>query len=218
MIGHRQRLLQKFLEHSASFEPVDLIELCLFITNSRKNTRIIARQLLQKYKLISSIAAADLKDLRKIEGIGEFSALFLKALFKICETMLQERIIKQPFEIENLTKYILLLTQEKNYEILYIAMLDIHNRVMQIETIAEGENASVQVNLNKLTRLILNAEPNSIILIHNHPSGNIQPSNDDIETTKKIKRILTLFNISIYDSLIINFKGDIFSMSQRNLI
>lgn len=218
MKGHRQRLIEKFLQNSDSFEAVDLLELILFATNSRKNTRPIARLLMNQYKKLCTIAAAPVNELKQIEGLGEFSIIFLQTVLKMCEIMAKERVEKQKISNDLLIDYIRLMTQNKSFEIIYVAMLNVHNRVTSVEEVARGDNAYVNINIKHIVRLILNKDPVSVILIHNHPGGNVMPSNDDIENSKNIKRILANFNISLNDSLIVTPCGQSFSLLNARLI
>jgi DNA repair protein RadC len=215
--GHRLRLLQKFVNNPSSFEPVDILELVLFVTNSRRNTRDVARAILNRYKQICSIGSAEIQELTQIDGLGEFSAIFLKALFKLCDMIANEKVEHKPLSIEYLIDYIRLLTQNKSYEILFVAMVDIRNRVTSVEEVARGESTCVHINIKLLVKLILNKEPNGIIILHNHPSGDVTPSSNDIQNTKHLKRILAMFDIDIHDSIIVG-NDKYFSLSAAGLI
>jgi DNA repair protein RadC len=216
MTGHRKRLIDKINEIPLEYlDKVDILELILFLTNSRKNTRDIARNLLQKFHRIGAIAQSD--DLMEIDGVGEFSCAFMKCIFKICEYMLMEKVIDAPINMRNLIEYFQFMTKDKAHEVFYLVVLNVHNQVSSIEVVEEGCASHVSINIPKLIRMILNHNASGVILCHNHPGGSVHPSYSDIEITKNIKSILSKLHIKLVDSLIIT-NTSFFSFDESKLL
>ena len=216
MNGHRKRLIEKINEMPLEYlDKADILELILFVTNSRKNTRDIARQLLQKFHRIGAIAQSN--ELKEIDGIGDFSAAFIKCIFKICDYILIEKVIDAPINMRNLIEYFQFITKDKTHEVFYLVILNIHNQVSSIDIIEEGSASHVSINIQKLVRMSLNQNASGVIICHNHPGGNAHPSYSDIEITKNIKSILCKLHIKLVDSLIIT-NTSFFSFEESNLL
>ncbi len=90
-----------------------------------------------------------------------------------------------------------------NHEVFYVMMLNRANKVLSIQSISEGGLTGTVADPRKIFNAAIKAEAVSIILCHNHPSGNIHPSNVDIDLTKKLKEAGKFLDIVVFDHLII---------------
>ncbi len=88
-------------------------------------------------------------------------------------------------------------------EYFYVALLNVKNEILGISRIGEGTTQGVALNIKEIFQLALKSNATSIILSHNHPSGNLNPSNSDIQITKKIMRFANLIEIKVLDHIIL---------------
>ena len=146
-----------------------------------------------------------LTDLTRIKGIGPAKALSIIAAFEIgrrrnvCEVMSKQKITSSKDAFELLKSSI----GDIPYEEFWIILLNKANRVVKNCCISEGGVSGTVVDPKKIFKIALDNHASSIILGHNHPSGNIQPSEADTKITKKIKDAGFMLDIAVLDHLII---------------
>lgn len=102
------------------------------------------------------------------------------------------------------------------YESFYILLLQKNNKIKGFAKISQGGRDSTVVDVSIIAKYAVEALASGVILAHNHPSGNLQPSNADIEMTKKIKKALDFFDIQILDHIIIT-DNNYFSFADNGL-
>lgn len=104
---------------------------------------------------------------------------------------------------------------KSNIEILGLICLDNTNKVINYSNVSMGGIDTVKVDLAQLFKIILLSNSSSIIIAHNHPSGVLKITDNDIEMTKKIGTLCKIFNIKLIDSLILNKDGEILSIREK---
>jgi DNA repair protein RadC len=107
--------------------------------------------------------------------------------------------------------------RDLKHEEFWIVLLNRANKVTAIERISEGGLTGTVADPRRIFNNALKAEATSIILSHNHPSGNIQPSSMDIELTKKLKKAGEVLDISVYDHLIIG-ENNYYSFADEGML
>lgn len=103
-------------------------------------------------------------------------------------------------------------------EIFYVILVNRHNKVLGIQKVSEGGVAGTVVDPKIVLQAALLANASGLILAHNHPSGNMAPSSQDIEITKKLKQGAKFLDISVNDHLILVPDGDYFSFADNGLM
>lgn len=88
-------------------------------------------------------------------------------------------------------------------EIFTVALLDAQNRLIKVETVSHGTINEAHIYPREIVKLVLDNNANAVILAHNHPGGSQQPSNSDLEVTKKITSALKTINVSVIDHIIV---------------
>ena len=104
---------------------------------------------------------------------------------------------------------------KSNVEQAGLLCLDHSNKVINYSTIAIGTSENVNVSVGQIFRTALLSNADKIIIAHNHPSGILEITSDDLKLTQRIGKAASLFNISLIDSLIINATGDILSIREK---
>jgi len=123
---------------------------------------------------------------------------------------------------ENIFIHHLFTDQDNDKEKLYVIILNIKNRVIGYSLVSMGSLTASIVHPREVLKPAILASAASIIIIHNHPSGDPDPSNDDIEITNRIAKASSIMGINLLDHIILGFEADEFkgyySFKQKNLI
>ncbi len=146
-----------------------------------------------------------LEELKRIKGIGKVKAIQLKAMCELAIRMAKpadyRKIkIKSPYD---LAKILLLEMQNEKREVVKIVILNSRNEIIKIKDIALGGSNFVNLNIKDILSDPIKMQAPKIILVHNHPSGNSNPSKADIEFTKKVYKASEIFEIELLDHLVI---------------
>ena len=204
--GHRKRLKNRFLEEGLdSFEPHQVLELLLFFSIPRRDTNEIAHKLLKKFGSLSGVFEADIKELVKVEGIGENSAFLISMIPQLSRRYLNDKWRDKP-ELNSSSKageYAISLFAGRTYEVFYVICLDAQNRVNYAALVHEGTINEAPIYPRIIVETALRHKANSVILAHNHPGGSLNPSRGDIEATKVIKNALESISIKVVDHIIV---------------
>lgn len=154
-----------------------------------------------------------LNSLMQIKGIGRVKAIVLKAAFELANRI-DSCIIEKPFlSSSNLAgEYLVNVFRNEKQEKIKILCIDVKGQLERDATIAMGGINSATLNMSDVFRVPIECGCKNIIVSHNHPSGDLTPSKEDILTTENIKRIGKLFEIELLDHIIV---GDGRYMSLR---
>ncbi len=218
-LGHRQRLKEKLLKMPESLEKYEILEMLLFYSIPRKDVKPIAKELLHKFGSLHAILKADNKELTKVKNITPHSIALFKAVSLVIGTTLKEKITNKPV-LNNwldVIKYCHFELAQNSTEIFKIIYLNAKNQIMEEENIKEGGIDNIVISAREIAKSILEKNAKGVILVHNHPSGDISPSKEDIKFTKEMGEILQKLDIIIHDHIIIS-KSGYYSMKNMGII
>lgn len=219
-IGHRERIREKFASAGLdSFLDHETLELLLTYAVARKDTKPIAWALLKKFGSLAAVLDADPAQLTNVPGVGQNTARFLKLIRAVFKKYsfdeVKERVtIRTPQQVLDYCKASLAGRKEECLEVIY---LSVRNTVMSTQVVASGLIDRVAVSPRKIVECALAAKASAIILVHNHPSGDATPSQEDINFTQSVIRAAELFGISVHDHIIIG-KGAHYSLKANGKI
>lgn len=205
--GHRQRLRARYLQAgSDGMTDYDLLELLLTYAIARRDVKIPARTLLEKFKTLGRIFDAEHTQLSSISGIGENSALLFRIMRDLCvrylrEKMIGENVMDSPEAVEN---YARMKLGGYTREVMLIIYLNVQSCVIDSQIVSKGTVDCAVVYPREIVAEALAKKASGVILVHNHPSGNVTASDEDIEFTKKVKRSLNAVDILLLDHLIVS--------------
>jgi DNA repair protein RadC len=165
----------------------------------------IARSMLKTFTTLSDLGSRSVKEMCTIKGIGMAKAIGLSAAFELGRRYQQEEfnpshILHTPHDV---AKYFIPRMRGARTESFYIAMLNTANIVISIKKISEGSLNSSVVHPREVFRIAVIESAASIIALHNHPSGNTEPSKEDISLTKQIALAGSMMSIQLLDHIII---------------
>ena len=225
--GHRERIKEKFLKNGIDgFAEYEILELLLTYCIPRKDTKPIAKELLNKFKSLDNIFKADFDKLSAIDGLGKNSIVFLKLIGDLPSIIYKDElknkklVDKETLKILNkdiLLKYLRNKIGYEEIEKFYVLYLSSSNEVIKFEENSVGTLDRSSVYPREIYKKIINLNAKSIILAHNHPSDNITPSKCDIELTNEIAKGLKNFGALLIEHIIIT-KNSYFSFLEEGLI
>lgn len=219
-IGHRERLRKKFLEcGDGVFSDYELLELLLTISIPRRDVKPLAKDLIKKFSSFKNVINASPFELKEIKGIGENTI----ATFKIIQSAITKTLkdkVEEDSIISNwpeLINYCQANIGNKKTEEFHILYLNSKCHLIKDETHSTGTINTSSVYPREILKRVLEVGATSIIIVHNHPTGDTAPSNADINITKKIKEILKTIDVPLHDHLIVG-KGNCFSFKSFGLL
>ena len=225
--GHRERIKEKFLKNGIDgFAEYEILELLLTYCIPRKDTKPIAKELLNKFKSLDNIFKADFDKLSAINGLGKNSIVFLKLIGDLPSIIYKDElknkklVDKETLKISNkdiLLKYLRNKIGYEEIEKFYVLYLSSSNEVIEFEENSVGTLDRSSVYPREIYKKIINLNAKSVILAHNHPSDNITPSKCDIELTNEIAKGLKNFGALLIEHIIIT-KNSYFSFLEEGLI
>lgn len=199
----REKLL---LRGAQNLSDAELVAILLRTGKKGKSVIEIARELISSEGNLPMLATKTVDSLQKISGIGKDKAATLAAAFE-----LSRRILSQPKWFSNkkitspqdVAEIFIPILRDENKEKFIVVCLNSANKIIKHETISVGNLNSSVVHPREVFKVGIDNSSASIILIHNHPSGNPEPSNEDIRITKKIVETGKVMDIPVFDHLII---------------
>lgn len=225
--GHRERIKEKFLKNGIDgFAEYEILELLLTYCIPRKDTKPIAKELLNKFKSLDNVFKADFDKLSAIDGLGKNSIVFFKLIGDLPSIIYKDElknkklIDKETLKISNkdiLLKYLRNKIGYEEIEKFYVLYLSSSNEVIEFEENSVGTLDRSSVYPREIYKKIINLNAKSIILAHNHPSDNITPSKCDIELTNEIAKGLKNFGALLIEHIIVT-KNSYFSFLEEGLI
>ena len=225
--GHRERIKEKFLKNGIDgFAEYEILELLLTYCIPRKDTKPIAKDLLNKFKTLDNVFKADFDKLSVIDGLGNNSIAFLKLIGDLPSIIYKDElknkklVNKETLKISNKDILLNYLRNKIGYEEIekfYVIYLSSSNEVIEFEENSVGTLDRSSVYPREIYKKIINLNAKSVILAHNHPSDNITPSKSDIELTNEIAKGLKNFGALLIEHIIIT-KNSYFSFLEEGLI
>jgi DNA repair protein RadC len=218
--GHRKRLIEKVFKSGRSSSDVELLEAILFLIYPRKDVKNVAHAIWNRYKSFFSIMNASKVDIIKVPDVGVRTFQILSIIFTLFKRMCVEKLKENSISITNnyeLLDYCRVNLETVKKEMIIVLFLNAKNILIE-EKFFEGTINQVQMYPREIIALALELSALSIILIHNHPSGNPTPSEDDIHTTKNLKISCNSIGINLYEHIVVGRNGNYFSFKKNGLL
>ena len=213
----REKLL---LKGKSALSDAELIAILIGIGSPGVSAVDLAKQILIHYKNdLNELGRIGVTDLTQFKGIGEAKAITILAALELGRRRQVTKVKERPKITSSHDAYNCLYAdmQDLSHEEFKILLLNRNNQVTKIETISQGGVAGTVVDPKVVFKRALDAQASAIILCHNHPSGNLKPSQQDLDITKKLVLAGKTLEISVLDHLIISDKG-YFSFLDEGLV
>lgn len=205
--GHRQRLKDKVRESGLKvLKDHEVLELLLTYTIPQKDTNPTGHKLLETFGNLAGVLNADYKDLKKVKGVGEETALFLSLYPQVFELYLQDKTKKDIF-LRNTRECANFFRDNytiQNSEVLYVVCLNSMSKFIKAFEIKGYSDSGISLDIKQIAEQISSKNIKNIVLYHTHPSGNVAPSDQDVFATREILQMCCLLNVNLCDHLIFN--------------
>jgi len=217
---YRSNLRDRFIKGGVeAVHDRELLELILFRAIPNRDIRPLCKVLLKQFGSFNNVLAAAPNDLRKIKGVGIAAINELKIIRAAAQKMAQLEVIERDVisSWDQLIAYCRSSMAHLKQEQFRVLFLDSKNVLIADECLQTGIVNHVPVYPRQVAKRALECDATAVILVHNHPSGDPEPSQADIDVTLEIIDALGALHISVHDHLIIGAAGDT-SFKARGLI
>lgn len=204
--GHRERLKARFSKEGLDhFEHHQVLELLLFFVIPRRDTNPIAHELMQRFGSLAGVLDANPEDLAAVPGVGQNTALLLSLIPSLTRVYTQDKWGQKPRlgSSKMAGDYVKTLFTGRPYEVFYVICLDAQNQVNYPALVHEGTIDSAPVYPRLIVEAALRHQASTVILAHNHPGGSLQPSNADLDATRKIVAACEAISVRVVDHFIV---------------
>ncbi|WP_425093797.1 RadC family protein [Tropicimonas sp. S265A] len=204
--NHRKRLRTRFLEGGADALPdYELLELVLFRAIPRQDVKPLARKLLDGFGDFNHVISAPIARLRATDGVGDAVITELKIVEAAAHRMAKGRVLNRPVvsSWDALLDYCQTALAHQETEHFRVLYLDNKNVLIADEPQAKGTVNHVPVYPREVAKRALELNASALILVHNHPSGDPTPSEQDITMTYSIRDATEVLGITLHDHLVI---------------
>ncbi len=217
--GHRERTIKKFLESADSFSEHEVLEVLLFFAVPRKDTNPMAHRLIQMFGSLEGVFNATDEQLVAVEGVGEKIATQILLISQIVKRIKgkQNSVEHYLINFAKAKEYLVKVFKGLYHEKFVILLLNKKYKLIANVEFSDDAVHSVKAEIPDLVKAINIHKPAFAIIAHNHPSGNVTPSEQDDFTTKKLNVIFELHDVNLFDHIIVSGEKA-YSYSQENKI
>jgi DNA repair protein RadC len=205
-LGHRQRLRERFMNGGAGSMPdYEVLELILFQAFRQGDTKPLAKRLIDAFGSLADVLSAPPERLAEVKGVGESTVAILKIVREAGLRMTRAQALNRPVlsSWQAVLDYCQAAMAYERKEQFRILFLDRKNALIADEVQQQGTIDHTPVYPREVVRRALELSATAVILVHNHPSGDPNPSRADIEMTKQVVAAAGALGIVVHDHLII---------------
>lgn len=218
--GHRERVCRRLLNAGPeALADYELLELLLFYSVERVDVKPLARALLREFGSLGGILAASREQMERHEKLGERTTIHLKAVRETARRLAKEALIDRPVvsSWNQLLDYCRVTMADEQTERFRILFLDRKNRIIRDEVQQTGTVDHTPLYPREVIKRTFELGASSLILVHNHPSGDPTPSPADVAVTRELSEIGAKLGITLHDHVIIA-KGGFRSLKAMGLL
>ena len=215
--GHRTRLRERFEAGADGLADYELLELVLFRSIPRQDTKPIAKALIRRFGSFAEVLSAPQTLLREIAGVGESVARDLKVLEAASRRYARGAVAKRTTlsswsAVIEYCRAAMAFSDREHFRVLF---LDKRNRLIADEVQQTGTVDHTPVYPREVVRRALELSATAVILVHNHPSGDPTPSQADITMTREIVKVAKSLGVEVHDHIIVGRDGHTSFKGQR---
>jgi len=203
---HRQRQKERFrkegLEH---FHELHVLELLLFYAIPQKDTKPLARELLNRFGSLPAVLEASAQELQTVPGVGVNIATYLNlitAAGRYYQTH-RETQIQVLDSTQGYGDFLLKRFYGRRNETVFLLMMDAKYKLLSCQLVGEGDVNSANIPVRRMVEMALGANATYVVLAHNHPSGFALPSREDIASTENLATALGAMDIVLLDHIVV---------------
>ncbi|PIE90088.1 MAG: hypothetical protein CR997_08160 [Acidobacteria bacterium] len=219
--GHRKRLWDRYLAQGFKdgfHHDYEKLEFLLTQVIPRKDTKPLAKELLAQFGSFSGVLMASRAALLAVEGVGERTAGFLSLFREVTRTLNEEKLssgdlLSSPDKVKT---FLIREIGWEEAEYFLVLFLDSQNRFIRYERLFRGTHDRSAVFPREVAKEALACNAAGILIAHNHPSGSVSPSREDVGLTKKLAKSLSTLGLKLHDHFVVG-KNDVLSLREKGL-
>lgn len=208
--GHRKRLRERFLKQGLDgFQDYEALELLLFSAIPRRDTKPIAKALVDRFGSFKEVLDATPEELQEVKGVGEVAASAINLVKWAAARYLQQssREHFSPQDATELHNYCIVHMGALPNERFRVICLDSNFAIVHEEDIADGTIDQATVYPRKVMETALKAKASTLVFVHNHPDGGLTPSKFDETITRSLVLAAKTMGVTVYDHIIVSRDG-----------
>ena len=203
-LGHRKRLREKFLKSGlAGFQDYEIIELLLSLGTPRRDCKPQAKEAIRRFKSLRGVLEAPPEELDQIKGVGQHSIFGIKFTQAVARQFLKEKSLEKPVcnSTQEIYDYFYYSMRDLKKELIKAIYLNSQNQIIEMQDLSQGTVDSSFLYPREVMEGAIKSHAVSLVLVHNHPSGNPAPSESDNELTRNMVHLGVLMQIKILDHI-----------------
>ena len=204
--GHRKKLRERFLRAGIkALNDYEIVELLLTIATPQQDCKQAAKRAIKKYKTLRGVLDASPDELQEIKGIGPSNIFGLKFAKEVADEYLKGRIVKRPIaksskEVFDYLRHSMSRLKREVFKVIY---LNNANRIVGVENLFRGTIDRTTAYSREVIKSALKNNATRLMFAHNHPAGNLDPSERDIKITRRLSRACREVGLEVVDHIII---------------
>ncbi len=220
--GHRQRLRKKFLDRGIeAFTDGEILELLLTFGTPRRDCKEIARASLKHFdNSLAAVLNAPQKELEKIQGLGPNNVFALHFVQGVARRYLKQQLPEKEYLTSSraVADYLIHTLRHQQRELLMVIFLDAGHAIIADEIIAEGTINVNTIYPRELVKRALEHNAAAMVIAHNHPSGSLKPSSQDMKLTRTLYLVCSFMNMQLLDHLLVGGGDTTFSFADHGIM
>ena len=218
--GHRKRLRERFLQGGLDgFLDYEIVELLLTLGTPRKDCKPVAKEAIKKFGGLRGVLEATPEELRQVKGLGAHNIFGLQFFQALSTHYAKEKLPKKI--LFDCPQVVATFLQEKigreKKEHFYILALDSRNNLVRMNNVSTGTLNASLVHPREVFKEAIQASAAKVIIAHNHPSGDTEPSEGDLVITNRLVEAGKILEIAVVDHIIVT-STNFLSFKERKLL
>ena len=212
----RERLIKNGV---SSLSDAELLAILLRSGIRGKDAITLARELLSRFGGLRGLLAVGWTELKQIKGLGQAKITAFLAASEIARRQLKQELVGKNYvrDPQSVLDYLYSSLRDKKREVFKVLFLNKANRIIDEQELFGGTVDETAIHPREVVKAALDRHATAVVLIHNHPSGRVEPSTDDREITRKIEEACTAVSIKVLDHIIVG-DNQYFSFSEQGLL
>lgn len=218
--GHRERTRQRIIQTDIdSIEETEILEALLMYAIPRKDVKLLAKLLLEKFQTLGNIICADAQQLCQFKDVKDSTLALFKLIRAGNNAILRRDLISQPIFATRgkMMDYCFSILGRERKESFHILFLDAKLHLLLDKKMGDGTINKVSLYPREIIHKALELGATSMVLIHNHPSGDARPSEQDILITQQLRDVGKTLSLELSDHIIISRTGAVSMMQEGHL-
>lgn len=191
--------------------------LCIILGRGVRGESVMdtARNLLSKFKSLTSVLEASPEELQQLNGLGPAKACQLVACFEIARRVINDqgekednklrmKAVRSPGDAADLIRSKILIPSKENF---FVLSFDVKNKLIGIDQVSQGTLCASLVHPRETFEAVIRKHAARFMIAHNHPSGSFEPSDDDIKITQRLHEASKIMGIELLDHVIVTKSG-----------